>query len=114
MGYSYTESKFALEFISEANDIKDIPLDTTMAVSMKKSTTRFFQINNHFESYFKISRNAGFPYIAKKICNPINDMEKCLEDFRQGDDKGEQLVNKIMTVSEKPCISCMLYIKITA
>jgi len=47
----------------------------------------------------KLSRTSGFPYIFKKLCNPVNDMEKCLEDFINSDEKGDQFVNKVMSLT---------------
>jgi hypothetical protein len=41
-------------------------------------------------------------------------MEQCLEDFRTSDSKGDQLTEKILSITEKPCTSCMLYVKISA
>lgn len=35
LAYSFVESKASLEFVSEASGIKDVPIDTTTAVSMK-------------------------------------------------------------------------------
>ena len=59
-----------------------------------------YQMNAHFKSYLKIARTAGFPFIAKKLCNPVDNLEKCLEDFRQSDEKGDQMINKIMEINE--------------
>ena len=58
-----------------------------------------FQMNAHFKSYLKIARTSGFPFIAKKICNPVNNLEKCLEDFSENGEKGEQMVTKIMEIN---------------
>lgn len=74
LAYAFVESKLALEFVSEAHGIKDIPVDTTMAVHLNSSETRLYQINAHFDYVLKISRTAGFPYISNIICNPKNDM----------------------------------------
>jgi hypothetical protein len=82
--------------VSEVDGIKDIPLDTTTAVSMGRDQVRMFQMNAHFKSYLKIARTSGFPFVDKKLCHPADNLEQCLEDFRQSDEKGQQLVNKIM------------------
>jgi hypothetical protein len=48
LAYAYLESKFSIEFVSEVTDIKDIPIDTTTAVSLKRDEMRLFQVNAHF------------------------------------------------------------------
>lgn len=82
---SYSDSKFSIEYVSEATNIKDIPLNTAMAVKIKKDDTRIFQLDAHFKFYLKIARTSGFPYISKKLCSPVKDMEKCLEEFKDSE-----------------------------
>lgn len=83
LAYAFVESKASIEFVSEVSDIKNIPVDTTTAVTLRNQETRVYQLNAHFEFFVKIARTSGFPYISRKLCDPKNDdMEKCLEDFR--------------------------------
>ena len=74
LAYAYTESKFSIEYVSESTNIKDIPLNTAMAVHMKKEESRMFQLNANSKSFLKIERTSGFPYISTKLCSPVKDM----------------------------------------
>ena len=60
-----------------------------------------FQIIAYFDFYLKVSRTSGFPYLSKKLCNPNKDkdMRACLDDFKNNDEKGEQMANKIVALS---------------
>ena len=73
-------------------------MDTTTVVKLKGDETKLFQVYANFKFYLKISRTTGFPFISTKICSPVKDMEKCLEEFKDSDEKGDQLVNKIISL----------------
>ena len=75
-----------------------------------------YQVSAYGKFSLKIARTQGFPYVSKKLCNPKDKtkMEDCLEDFRTSEDKGEQLANKIMAITEQPCFECILFVKVYA
>jgi hypothetical protein len=31
-------------------------------------------MNAHFKSYLKIARTSGFPFVAKKLCHPADNL----------------------------------------
>jgi len=47
----------------------------------------------------KITRNAGFPFIDKKICKSGDDFEECLNDFKASTERGSQILEKMYTIT---------------
>ena len=109
-----SDSKLSLEFTfteEETDNVKMLSSDSLEHVSLPAKSEKIFftSIEQPFE--IKVLRNNGFPFYHDKTCK--KDIEKCVDDFKDDDEKGKQILTKVAAYSGTPCPNCFQMIKIS-
>lgn len=109
------DTKFSIEFTSDKDALRQLAIDTTTALSSEQGQKSLYQIDSSQYVYLKITREEGFPFLAKKTCKPKEaDLAQCVEEFQNDESKGVQLADKVTTLEGETCDKCTLLVKITS
>lgn len=71
-----------MEYDSNEEIIIQIIIDTSYVHKANAGDVKIFQADASNEFVIKVTRNEGFPYIDKVVCNETTDLETCLSDFK--------------------------------
>lgn len=100
MARALTDTKFSIEYDSSDEIMNQLTLDTSYVHKALAKTVKIFQVDATQEFKLKITRSAGFPFIDKALCKSNEDLESCLNAFKEKASKGEQMAT-LMTVFEQ-------------
>jgi hypothetical protein len=76
-----------------------------------KEETKYYQTDGVFEQFAKITRLTGFPFIKIKKCPNRDEYMQCMDDFKNDEDKGKQIVTKTESFTEEACPMCIFLFK---
>ena len=61
--HSDSGCKFTIEYTSEDDGFKEIPIDTYEEIKLSQNDAKYYKISGEMEFIAKITRNSGFPFI---------------------------------------------------
>lgn len=109
-----SDSKFSIEYDSNDEIINQLQLDSSYVHKGTANSAKIFQIDASQEFKLKITRSAGFPFIDQALCKSNEDLETCLNTFKEKTSKGEQMATLTKIIEEEPCEKCIFFLKITS
>jgi len=92
--HSENSCKFSLEYSTQNDGFKEITVDSYEDIKLAANETKYFKISGKMESYSKITRLSGFPFISFKKCEQTESIQQCKDNFKDSNDKGRQIVAK--------------------